>query len=126
MPPNSQSPTVELKRFAVLAAYNWIGFMQSLVWVTYSASAPEARLLYGTTEMRPAQVNLLRACYTNNHPSRSASVQLALSSERCPRELKTAFAVRMWRFRCVAGWLAFWLDRFRAYTHTHTYWRAVQ
>jgi hypothetical protein len=47
-------PVLETKRWAVLAMYNWIGFSQSMVWVTYSASAPEARALYGDEAMDKA------------------------------------------------------------------------
>lgn len=50
---------VELKRWAVLLAYNWIGFSQGMVWVTFSASAPEARVLYGEESMSRATINLL-------------------------------------------------------------------
>eukprot|EP01043_Picozoa_sp_COSAG02_P034426 COSAG02_NODE_2405_length_8933_cov_133.975209_1_plen_385_part_10 len=53
------APVVELKRWAVLMAYNWIGFSQGMVWVTYSASAPEAKELYGLQAMNGATVNLL-------------------------------------------------------------------
>lgn len=53
------APVVELKRWAVLMAYNWIGFSQGMVWVTYSASAPEAKELYGAEAMNGATVNLL-------------------------------------------------------------------
>jgi len=52
-------PPVELKRWAVLAVYNWIGFSQGMVWVTYSASAPEAKELYGSGAMDTATINLL-------------------------------------------------------------------
>jgi len=48
------APPVETKRWAVLFVYNWIGFSQSMVWVTYSASAPEARALYGDEAMDKA------------------------------------------------------------------------
>ena len=53
------APPVELKRWAVLMAYNWIGFSQGMVWVTYSASAPEAKEMYGERVMNGATVNLL-------------------------------------------------------------------
>ncbi len=55
----SGAQAVELKRWAVLMAYNWIGFSQGMVWVTYSASAPEAKELYGAQAMNGATVNLL-------------------------------------------------------------------
>jgi hypothetical protein len=52
-------PPVEAKRWAVLAIYNWIGFSQGMVWVSYSASATEARDLFSAAEMDKAAVNLL-------------------------------------------------------------------
>ena len=55
----SQELPVEPKRWAVLGVYNMIGFSQSMVWVTYSASAPEARALYGEDAMDKASINLL-------------------------------------------------------------------
>eukprot|EP01052_Picozoa_sp_SAG31_P001386 SAG31_NODE_47_length_30979_cov_41.708841_20_plen_71_part_00 len=67
---------VELKRWAVLAAYNLIGFLQSVVWVTFSASAREARMLYGSRELSSAQINLLRAHLFAVLPYNSALARL--------------------------------------------------
>ena len=50
---------VEGRRWIVLLAFSWIEFNQALVWITYSASAPEARQLYGPTRLTTDTINLL-------------------------------------------------------------------
>ena len=52
-------PAVEGKRWLLLLVYCWIGFNQAVVWITFSASAPEAKLLYGTHHMTADNINLL-------------------------------------------------------------------
>lgn len=83
------APPVELKRWAVLGCYNVIGLMQSMVWVSYSASATEVRLLYGPEVMSVATVNLLREPAAAPMPGRPTTVT-SLRPTRCPPPTRPA------------------------------------
>ena len=53
-----ETSSVEGRRWLVLLVYSWIEFNQALVWITYSASAPEAKVLYGK-QLSESGINLL-------------------------------------------------------------------
>ena len=42
--PNDSEWRAEGKRWVILLLYNWIGFNQGLVWITFSASAEETKV----------------------------------------------------------------------------------
>jgi FLVCR family MFS transporter len=58
-PPARQGAGPGLERWLVLLVFSWVEFNQALVWITVSASAPEARDLYGKEHLTPGAINLL-------------------------------------------------------------------